>query len=174
MPRATYPTYGTGLFGSLTYSSTPSSAAARSCRAPRSPRNSCSGFTSAGGHALSFLNSFTPVANTYALGNPAGNGASFRWCMNQGNWISLRKYSAVLIAKARFPSVLPSPRDQPPCDQGPMTSRFSVLLLFFWMLRNMYSGPMGSSASNHPPTFSTAGATLVAYFQSDRACQNWS
>src|SRR5271156_2665897 len=123
MPSPISPVTGTGLAGSLVYSSNFSAAAPGDLNEslPPASRNNERRAAFFGGQASNLRHSFLPVSNSHALGS-FPSPSSLRACMKNGNSICSRKYSPVLEAKFRLPNLSAPPRDHPPCDQGPMTS----------------------------------------------------
>src|SRR5579872_1709362 len=166
MPGAMSPTDGTGLFGSLRYSSTPAAAGAVNDNLPSASKYSDFADADFGGQDSNRRHSFRPVSKRYAFGTAELASAlsplplPFRFCTKNASSMFSRKKSPVFEAKFRLPSVLSGPRDQPPCCHGPITNVFGAIAPFFSTALNNFSGPARSSASNHPPTHITAGFTF--------------
>ena len=96
----------------------------------------------------------------------------FRCLTKNGNSTCSRYHSDWFAPNDTNPTLSPAPRDQLPCVHGPMTMALLAPGLSRSMVWYVLSGPCRSSASNQPPTVSTAGLMFLKCFQSDRACQN--
>src|SRR5450432_4810660 len=107
--------YGTGLLGSLMYSSkgAPDSAGAFQPSLPLACRYRVRASASLGGQASSLRHWLVPVSKTKASGS-LGSSLPFSQWLKNGNSISSRKKTAVLEPKCTLPRTSPSERDQPP------------------------------------------------------------
>src|SRR5258708_2142084 len=163
MPMPILSMNGTGLAGALRDSSWPSSAAAAHGRPP--PRRPPAweekdlGVAFFGGQESCLCQTFVPVSNTHASGVAEVEPSALSRRSKKGSSMCSRKYSPVLALNATSPSLSPSPRFQPPCTHGPITSMLLVLGDFFLTFLYTSSAPKRFSASNQPPTVSTSGLT---------------
>src|ERR1700722_5347009 len=125
MPGASSPVEGTGLLGSLRYSSNPVSVGALHESLPLASRYNERATAFFGGHAAKRCHSFRPVSNRKAFGtSPSAEAFSplplpLRFCMNNASSMFSWKYSAVLEWKFRFPNVSPRSRAHPPWGPRP-------------------------------------------------------
>src|SRR5580658_979302 len=161
MPSPISPITGTGLAGSLTYSSKPSVVLVEREKESFPPASRWSERAVAffGGQESKRRHSFLPVSNIQALGIRS-SGADLRLfsrraCRKNGNSIFSRKNSPVFEEKLRLPNRSPSRRVHSPWDHGPMTSVNAKALPSFSIARHNFRVPPRSSASNQPPTNST-------------------
>src|SRR5580658_334046 len=107
---------GTGLAGSLVYSSNSSAEPEGGVKEsfPPASRYKERRVAFFGGQTSNCRHSFLPVSNSHALGS-FPSPSSLRACMKNGNSILSRKYSPVLDPKLRLPNFSAPPRDHWPC-----------------------------------------------------------
>ena len=131
MPDATYPTYGTGLAGSLTYSSkvrAPVDDAAPSAMRPPARSDSVSGRAAGGGHAACPRNSLMPVANIVAL-EKSGRKRRVLQMVHEERELNLvaehfarlhreRRVAQPVAGASSPPAVRPRPHHQPVVGRG--------------------------------------------------------
>src|ERR1017187_2309384 len=120
MPGASSPVEGTGLLGSLRYSSKPVSVAALHESFPSASKYNERATAFFGGHASKRCHSLRPVSNRNALGTPPSAAAfrplplPFGFGITRGSARFSRKSSAVLGGKFNFPTVARRSRAPPP------------------------------------------------------------
>src|ERR1017187_5835425 len=120
MPGAISPVEGTGLSGSLRYSSKPAAGGALQERFPPASKYSERAVVFLGGQASKRRHWLRPVSNREALGMALSAFAlsplpvPFKFCTKNGSSIFSWKNSDVLDLNVKLPSESPRSRAQPP------------------------------------------------------------
>src|SRR3984893_14484275 len=177
IPGAISPIDGTGLLGSLRYSSKPLAAGAVIDSFPPASRYKVRAAAFFGGHDSKRCHSLRPVSNKKAFGTLAPAEAlrpvplPFKLSTKNASSMFSWKYSEVGAVNLRLPSMSPLSRAHPPCRQGPMTSVSRAMAPFFCSDVDSLKRNETASASNQPPTHITSEFMFFIYGECARNCQ---